>query len=118
MLSSYDLEVSILVAALIAGYGYVAYAALAIRRTIAGGAYRKQALGLALVAISYATNSVTSFYNSPQTFDIYGQIGFLIGFLSFPIAFLTIFYWVDTSVFAARLTDPLLRDTLRWSRVR
>jgi hypothetical protein len=118
MLSSYDLEVSILVAAMIAGYGYVSYASLAIRGTIAGGVYRKQALGLALVAIFYATNSVTSFYNSPQAFDIYSQIGFLIDFLSFPIAFLMIFYWVDTSVSAARLTDPLLRDTLRWSRVR
>jgi hypothetical protein len=113
MLSSYDLGVSILIAATIAGYGYVAYAALAIRRTIAGGVYRKQALGLALVAIFYALNSVTSFYNS-ATFDVYS----LIVSLLFPLAFLMIFYWVDTSVFAARLTDPLLRDTLRWSRVR
>jgi hypothetical protein len=113
MLSTYDLEVSVLIAATLVGYGYVVYSALAIRRTIAGRIYRRQALGLSLVAIVYALNTVTSYYNS-SGFDFYD----LLGLLSFPLAFITIFYWVDTSVLAARLTDPLLRDTLHWSKVR
>lgn len=113
MLSSYDLAAGVLIGATILGYGYVTYAALAIRRTIAGGVYRKQALGLALVAVLYALNATTSYY-SPRTLDIYS----LLGFLSFPLAFVMIFYWVDKSALAARLTDPLLRDTLHWSRVR
>jgi hypothetical protein len=112
MLSSYDLAVSVLIAATVVGYGYVVYACLAIRRTIAGSLYRRQALGLALVAILYALNSTTSYYNTPS--DIY----LLIGLVSFPLPFIMIFYWVDASVLAARLTDPLLRDTLHWSRVR
>ncbi|MDA4127663.1 MAG: hypothetical protein OK452_10775 [Thaumarchaeota archaeon] len=113
MLSSYDLAAGVLIGATILGYGYVTYAALAIRRTIAGGVYRKQALGLALVAVLYALNATTSYYSS-LTLDIYS----LLGFLSFPLAFVMIFYWVDKSALAARLTDPLLRDTLHWSKVR
>ncbi|MDA4126594.1 MAG: hypothetical protein OK452_05255 [Thaumarchaeota archaeon] len=113
MLSSYDLAAGVLTGATILGYGYVTYAALAIRRTIAGGVYRKQALGLVLVAVLYALNATTSYY-SPQTLDIYS----LLSFLSFPLAFVMIFYWVDKSALAARLTDPLLRDTLHWSTVR
>jgi cell division protein FtsW (lipid II flippase) len=31
---------------------------------------------------------------------------------------LAVFYFVDASTVAARRSDPLLRDTLRWSRVR
>jgi hypothetical protein len=34
------------------------------------------------------------------------------------LGFLTIFYWIDTSMLAARRSDPLLRDTLHWKRLR
>jgi len=34
------------------------------------------------------------------------------------VPFLSILYWGDASILAARLSDPLLRDTLRWRKVR
>lgn len=115
MLSSYDLASIALIGITIAGYGYVTYSALAIRRTIAGAVYRKQAQGIVLVAILYAINSSTSYYsNSPTPADL---LSFTSN-VSFALAFVMIFYWVDTSVLAARLTDPLLRDSLHWSRLR
>lgn len=46
MLSSYELGVSLLIAATVVGYGYVTDAALAIRKTVAGRVYRRQTLGL------------------------------------------------------------------------
>jgi hypothetical protein len=77
-------------------------------------AYRKQAAGLFLVSILYALNAILP---NTATFDVLDPYNLLVT-LSFPLAFLMIFYWVDSSVRAARLTDPLLRDTVHWSRLR
>jgi hypothetical protein len=113
MSSSYDLAIYIIAIATVLGYGYTVYATIAIRRKIAGSVYRKQALGLALVATFYCLNAVLPNYTG-TTLDAYA----LLGALAFPLAFVMIFYWVDSSMTAARLADPLLRDTLHWSRLR
>jgi hypothetical protein len=55
-----------------------------------------------------------------QSFGFSGS-GIVFYLASLPIANPTsvvIFYWIDASMLAARRSDPLIRDTLRWSKVR
>ena len=42
----------------------------------------------------------------------------LYWFLPIYAAFAILFYWIDASAGAARRSDPLLRDTLHWTKVR
>jgi hypothetical protein len=98
---------------------FASYEALAIRRALAVQLYRSQALGIGLVAISFMilfafTLSVVPFL-PPGTC---GPFGTPINYPFTYFAWLVLFYWIDASVRAARRSDPLLRDTLRWNRVR
>jgi len=38
--------------------------------------------------------------------------------IAFYLLFIVLFYWIDRSVLASRRSDPLLRDTLHWSKLR
>jgi hypothetical protein len=80
--------------------GYPGFWALSVRRGLAVRLYRNQALGIALVCL------VFFFAVVEPTGVVYAY--FLIA----------IFYWMDASILAARRTDPLLRDTLFWRRLR
>lgn len=91
---------------------YAAYWAFEIRKALAGRLYRSQALGTGLVALI------------PSVVQI-GLTGTFLNVLpneftyALPVmAALIIFYWIDTSVRAARRSDPLFRDTFRWSKLR
>ena len=90
---------------------YPAYWALKIRRALATRLYRNQALGLALVSVGMALlNFEADALGNPYTSPVTAL------FLLF--AFAMIFFWTDQSVESARRSDPLVRDTLRWSKVR
>jgi hypothetical protein len=93
---------------------YAAYWAFIIRRGLSIGLYRDQALGIGLVALSYFTFIVYTEIGFP--FATNGYPGTWLLTIFPPVAFL--FYWVDTSARAARRADPLLRDSLHWSKVR
>jgi hypothetical protein len=90
----------ILLAISLSVYIYPLYWALDIRRALAVHLYRNQALGIGLVSISFMAAEID------PTGTAYG------------IAVIVAFYWIDASVIAGRRTDPLLRDTLHWSRLR
>jgi hypothetical protein len=45
-------------------------------------------------------------------------LGVAAGFATYYVTFIGTYYWIDSSIRAARLTDPLLRDTLRWKVLR
>ena len=79
---------------------YPAFWAFSIRRALAVRLYRNQALGIGLVCVSFAI----SFLDNTG--------------VGYGIALLVIFYWIDASFLAARRSDPLLRDTLHWSKLR
>jgi hypothetical protein len=79
---------------------YAAYWAFGIRRRLAVRLYRNQTLGIGLVA---------------PTFLLAALLGTAIAYY---LAVIVIFYWIDASILAARRSDPLLRDTFRWSRLR
>lgn len=113
-----DLFDEISVATYIAGfllYGYIAYSAFAIGRVLSDGVYRRQALGLGVVTILIILLSVLSTIFPPgQT----STAPFIAAFSLYYAVFVGTYYWIDASIHAARLTDPLLRDTLHWSKLR
>ena len=97
-------------------FSYAAYWAFIIRKALATGLYRKQALwagtmGLYFVALSTFLTIALSFNLTALSVNILG--GLLIS-----SGFVVLFAWIDSTVRVARRSDPLLRDTLRWSRLR
>jgi len=99
------------------------YWALSLRRALFVRTYRNQALAVVMAAV--ATGFIGLANLSPGSPAAGSQTGggtlvdFLVGgplFLS--LVFLGLFYMVDSTSRAGRLSDPLLRDTLHWSKVR
>jgi len=96
-------------------YAYGAYWAFSVRHALAVRLYRNQAFGIGVIVLAFWS-----------TIGIYGalsgilslQIFTAISTLTWYFLFVTIFYWIDASVLAARRSDPLLRDTLHWSKLR
>ena len=118
-LSSFDIATIAAAAAVILAYAYVAYWALNIRRNLRVKLYRHQALGIGLVAIcvAYFTFIVDGGGNYlPAAFTEYPIDD--IGFFSFLACLAPLLYWTDSSLLAARDSDPLQRDILGWGRIR
>ena len=97
---------------------YVAFWALNVRRALPVHAYKRQALGIALIAISLAlanvVDTIEAYVYIGTPFGAIGQSGFGLWF----VFLLFLFYWVDSSVIAVRKSDPKARDTFHWSRLR
>lgn len=94
-------------------FAYTAYWAFNIRRALVVRVYRNQALGIGLVALSW----ILIFFNNIffggvlfTEFVAFFAINNLVG--------LMLFYFIDNAVLAGRRSDPLLRDTLHWQRLR
>ncbi|HYB04875.1 MAG TPA: hypothetical protein VED17_10450, partial [Nitrososphaerales archaeon] len=95
------------------------FEALTIRRALAVRIYRNQALGISLVAISFILFIIATVViglslppSSPGPFGTPIDTPFLL------FSFLVIFYWIDSSIRTGRRADPLLRDTMSWSKFR
>ena len=116
--SSIEYETVAAAAAVMLVYLYAALWALNIRRKLSVRLYRHQALGVGLVAICIAYFSffidvpVGHFFPSASQFPL---DELFVTFLACPLPLL---YWTDSSLLAARDSDPLQRDVLGWSRVR
>lgn len=109
-----DIAIDLAIVALGLVYGYVAFAAIAISRTLSDRIYRSQALGMGGVTIIFAILIVgVTFVPTAPSRPIA-----IAGFLTYYATFLGFYYWMDASIRAARLTDPLFRDTFHWSRLR
>src|SRR2546426_3897191 len=97
-------------------FSYATYWAFTIRRVLVHRLYRRQAtwvgrMGVYFVALSsFLTLALSTGVNSLYV-NVVG--GLLIG-----SGFITIFAWMDSTIRVARLSDPLSRDTLRWSKLR
>ena|SRR2546422_9258026 len=92
-------------------FAYGAYWAFAIRRALASRDYRRQALWLGVncifwIALFPDKNIFNNVYNALA-------VGFYYSFLP-----LLLFAWIDASVRVARRSDPLLRNTLHWNKLR
>jgi hypothetical protein len=112
MPSIYDLVFLAIIIGAPAAYGYAAFSAFSIRRRLSGDLYRKQALGIGIVSILFGVLDLTT------SNVISGLLFSFLAIIVFWGVFVSTFYWIDTSVRAARLSDPLLRDSLHWSRLR
>jgi hypothetical protein len=96
-------------------YPYAAYWALSIRHALAVPLYRRQAFGIGFVVLAlWATIGafVVLPSNASSPLVSFGQ------FFAFYFLFIVLFYWIDSSVLTSRRSDPLLRDTLYWSKIR
>jgi hypothetical protein len=122
MLSSFDILDITGAVAITAIFSYAIYTAFGIRRTFSVKLYRRQALGLGLIALIeliFSLNNVILSYlppNKPSDF-LYANVG-LSGLVFMTLFYPVLFYWIDYSVLSSRKSDPLLRDTLSWQRVR
>jgi hypothetical protein len=118
-LSSFDIETIAASAVVILSFAYAAFWALNIRRHLKVKLYRHQALGIGLVAIcagwfTYSLDGAVNYL--PAVFFQYPLDG--IFFYSFLACLAPLLYWTDSSLLAARDSDPLLRDVLHWGRIR
>jgi hypothetical protein len=94
-------------------YLYALYWAFGIRRALAVRVYRNQALGIGLIVLLvWFANGSIGLTNVP--FQVYAAVSEGI----FLTVFVVLFYWIDASALASRRSDPLLRDTLHWSKIR
>ena len=91
---------------------YAAYWAFNVRRALVGHIYRSQALWLGVLSLI-----VLSAIYSPSlvTNDVAVVV---LDNLPVLVLALVLFAFVDSTVPVARRSDPLLRDTLRWGKVR
>ena len=89
---------------------YSSYWAFIIRRASAVPLYRNQALGLFLIAAFQGAVGLA--------FALTGGAGNLVIVFLDAMTNIFVFYWIDVSLSVARRSDPLLRDTFRWSTLR
>src|SRR3984893_7473279 len=94
-------------------FGYAAYWAFSVGRALVIPIYRNQALGVGLVAVVAGLFVEAGGTFLQQYFSSYGVAELFI----YPFSLAT-FFWVDTSMLAARRADPAFRDTLHWGLVR
>lgn len=87
---------------------YPALWAISIRRALAGPLYKQQALGTSAFCVGLLLHAIS------HGGLISGDAG------AFTLLLLVVFilYLVDTSARAGRRSDPFLRDTLSWSKIR
>ena len=97
---------------------YAAYWSFNVRGVLVVHAYRRQALGTALIAL------FLSFSGLVDTLGSYVYTGNAFGVITgstfglYVVFLLIYFYWVDASVIAVRRSDPKGRDTFHWSKLR
>jgi hypothetical protein len=95
-------------------FPYAAFWAFNIRHALAVPLYRRQAFGIGFIVL--ATWAVIAVFVVIPTSDT--LLANIEQFSAFYFLFIVLFYWIDSSVLASRRSDPLLRDTLHWSKIR
>jgi hypothetical protein len=93
-----------------------AYRALQIRRSLSIGLYRRQALWTASVSVIFVGLQIVAIvftYFIP--FDAWIDLG--VSVLQGAGIFI-LFGWIDNSTLISRRSDPLLRNSIRWTTIR
>jgi len=99
-------------------FAYAAYWAFVIRRSLAIRLYRNQALGIGMVALSWGVTGLVFLVLSSFSILFTTHNPFRNASLSAYIALLAVYYWTDASTLASRRSDPQLRNTLHWNKLR
>src|SRR2546428_11295079 len=100
----------------VAIFGYSAYWAFALRRVLMQHLYRRQASWVGWMAIYFVV--ISTFLTLALSFNVNLLPINILGGLLISSGFIVLFFWIDSTIRVARRSDPLLRDTLRWSRLR
>jgi hypothetical protein len=96
-------------------YAFTAYWAFSVRSALAVPVYRRQAAGTGVLALTIWASLYITFVLSGFS-DLRLADGAVV--FAFTVPLLAFFYFCDVSMRAARRADPLLRDTLGWSKLR
>jgi hypothetical protein len=99
-----------------AAFSYGAYWAFTIRKALVSEIYRRQALWVGGVGLYFAAVSVFVAFIAAS--DITGSFLNLVAASFIVVGFIVCFDWVDSTIRVARRSDPLLRDTIHWSKLR
>jgi hypothetical protein len=113
-LISFNVALLLVAILLTASYAYASYWAFKIRKVLAVRIYRNQALGIGLVALGWILIFFANVFLNGGIFTAY--IPFFA--INTGVTFILLFYFIDASVLAGRRSDPLLRDTLHWQKLR
>ena len=100
----------ILVVAAEGTFAYAAYWAFNIRRALIVKVYRSHALGVGLVSLGWILIFFDYVAVSHLSYSLFTAIDALVSG--------AFFYFIDAAVLDGRMSDPLLRDTLHWSKIR
>jgi hypothetical protein len=100
----------------VAVFLYAAYWAFTIRRVLLTPLYRREAFWVGAMGIYFVGLGV--FLAIALTLQLNDLPVNLLGAFIFAFGFTLIFFWVDSTIHIARRSDPLFRDTLRWSKLR
>ena len=113
-LTSNALQSILFLVAAIPIFSYAGFWAFSIRQALAVRLYRRQAFGVGFVVLAmFFTFAV--FALVPGTANLEVAAGLTNS--AFYLLFFVMFYWLDTSILATHRADPLLRDTLHWSKI-
>ncbi len=93
---------------------YAAYWALAIRGSLGVSLFRKQALGIGLVALSWGSVLAAALVFGGSPSFTTGNPAYLSPYFAGALTF----YWVDASMLTAKRMDPLGRNNLHWKGLR
>jgi hypothetical protein len=96
-------------------FTFAAYWAFDVRRALAVRIYRSQALGVGMLILAFWT-TIAAFVLTPTNPSSF--LPSLVQILAFSFLFIVLFYWIDASIRTARRSDPLLRDTFYWGKLR
>jgi len=104
-------------------FAFSAYRAFGVRKGLAVGLYRNQALWAGTTAAYWALLFVVygiafSIYQANPGPNLTNIIDDFAVFAWLYAALILAFQWVDSSVSVARRSDPLLRDTMHWKYTR
>ena len=97
-------------------FSYGAYWAFTIRKALMAHLYRNQALWVGAGAVYFV--ALSAFITLALLFNASGVVVNLLAAAFIILGFVVIFDWIDSTVRVARRSDPLLRDTLHWSKLR
>jgi len=100
----------ILVVAAEGTFAYAAYWAFSIRRALTVRVYRSHALGVGLVSLGWILIFFDYVIVSHSSYVLFTAVDALVSG--------AFFYFIDAAVLDGRTSDPLLRDTLHWRRIR
>jgi hypothetical protein len=95
---------------------YSAYWSFIIRRALVTSLYRRQAFWVGGMGVYFVI--LSAFLAIALSLELSALSINILGGLIISSGFILIFLWIDSTIRIARRSDPLFRDTLRWSRLR